>query len=341
MRLVIGCLLVVGLGCAEEEGKGSPSGIVLPKVYPPVRDVTPTGLIANAQYAVATPPPGELGLARQRQAAGGASNLATAVQQRFYSGGPTDVLRIVSDLDQRVLGLDTDPSAHECLTAPPVAVSYALPAGQSFSAKLQCLQTFPAGPVGGAGWVAFGFDQAAAVVDAGPVVASEGNDFYLVEGQANGMGGVYHVSGATGSVEAWIAVADRSAPLNSQVIMHLLTDEPAGTLELALAGSAVGFCSGHLKANADHLFVSGRMNAPPPPGAAMSGQYCDVPRAGCFAIAALATDLGEGSASCSGIGPSALAIRTTLDASTDAGANVTAGTIHQYFGTQPSGVPAF
>jgi hypothetical protein len=338
MRGVIGCLLVVGLGCAEE-GKGSPSRITLPQVYPPVRDVTPAGLIANAQYAVAAPSD-ELGLARQRQSAG-AISLATAVQERFYSGGPTDILRIVSDLDNRVLGLDTDPSAHECLTAAPVPVSYALPGGQSFSAKLQCMQTFPAGPVGGAGWVAFGFDQAAAAGDAGPVVASEGNDFYLVEGQANGMGGVYHLSGATGSVEGWIAVADRSVPLNSQVILHLLTDEPAGTLELALAGSGVGFCSGHLKANADHLFVSGRMNAPPPPGAAMSGQYCDAARAGCFAISALATDLGEGSTSCSGINSSAFAMRTALDASTDTGANVSPATIPQYFGTQPSGVPAF
>jgi hypothetical protein len=338
MRLVIGCALVLGLGCAED-GKGSPTRITLPQVYPPVRDVTPTGLIANAQYAVATPS-GDLGLTRQRQTTG-AISLATAVQERFYSGGPTDILRIVSDLDNRVLGLDTDPSAHDCLTSAPVAVSYALPAGQSFSAKLQCMQTFPAGPVGGAGWVAFGFDQAAVAGDAGPVVASEGNDFYLVEGQANGMGGVYHIAGATGSVEGWIAVADRSAPLNSQVIMHLLTDEPAGTLELAVAGSGVGFCSGHLKANADHLFVSGRTNAPPPPGAAMSGQYCDVSRAGCFAIAALGTDLGEGSASCSGINSSAFAMRASLDASTDAGATVNPSTIPQYFGTQPVNVPAF
>lgn len=337
MRFVIGCALVVGLGCAAEK-EGSPSRITLPRVYPPVREVTPTGLIANAQYAVAAPS-GDLGLARQRQSGG--ISLATAVQERFYSGGPTDILRVVSDLDNRVLGLDTDPAAHECLTAAPVAVSYALPAGQSFGAKLQCLQTFAAGPVGGAGWVAFGFDQAAAAVDAGPVVASEGNDFYLVEGQANGMGGVYHISGATGSVEAWIAVADRSAPLNSQVIMHLLTDEPAGTLELAVAGSGVGFCSGHLKANADYLFVSGKTNAPPPPGSPMSGQYCDALRAGCFAIGALATDLGEGSASCSGIDRSGFALHAGLDASSDAGATVSPGTIYQYFSTQPSGVPAF
>jgi hypothetical protein len=340
MRFVIGCALVVGLGCTTEGEAREARRITLPQVYPPVREATPTGLIANAQYAVATPAPGELGLAHQRQTTGTIS-LATAVQERFYSGGPTDILRIVKDLDDRMLGLDTDPSAHDCLTASPVPVSYTLPGGQSFGVKLQCLQEFPAGPVGGAGWVAFGFDQAAVAADAGPVEASEGNDFYLVEGQDIGMGGAYHISGATGSVEAWIAVADRVASTNSQVIMHLLTDKPAGTLELAVAGTGVGFCSGHLKADTDHLFVNGRTNGAPPPGAPMSGQYCDAARAGCFAIAALAMDLGEASTRCSGVNSSAFAMQTSLDASTDTGANVTPGSIYRYFGTKPSGVPAF
>lgn len=343
MRFYIVCALILGLGCTAEGESDEPLRITLPRVYPPVREATPTELIANAQYAVALPPLGELGSARQRQAAGSADiDLGTAVRERFFSGGPTDLLRIVKDLDDRVLGLDTDPSAHECLTASPVSVSYTLPGGQTFGVKLQCLLEFPAGPVGGAGWVAFGFDQAAvAVADAGPVEASEGNDFYLVEGQATGMGGAYHISGSTGSVQGWIAVADRAAPTNSQVIMHLLTDKPADTLELALAGSGVGFCSGHLKADADHLFVSGKTNAAPPPGAAMSGQYCAAARAGCFAVTALATDLGEASPSCSGVNSSAFAMRASLDASTDTGANVTPGNIHQYFGTRPSGIPAF
>lgn len=339
MRFVLGCALVVVLACsAEDKGKGS--RIELPQVYPPVREATPSGLIANAQYAVANPVSGVLGQAQQGQAA--PINLATAVQERFYSGGPTDILRIVKDLDDRLLGIDADPSAHECLTSAPVTVVQALPGGQSFSVKLQCLQQFAAGPVGGAGWVAFGFDQAAvAVPDAGPIEASAGNDFYLLEGQGNGMGSAFHISGATGSVEGWVAVADRTAPNNSQVILHLLTDKPADTLELALAGSGVGFCSGHLKANADHLFVSGKTNAPPPPGAAMTGQYCDAQRSGCFAITALGTDLGEASPSCSAIAASRFAMRAGLDASGATGSNVTPSAIHQYFGTQPTGVPAF
>jgi hypothetical protein len=337
-------LVVVASGCANEAASGS-GPIPLPEVYPPVREATPSALNANPQYAAVTPTllgaspaAGELGRAGLGLA--GAVSLGTAVQERFYSGGPTAILRIVKDMDNRVAGLDTDPATHPCLTTTPVPWTYSLPAGQSFTVQLQCLEQLGAPGSPGAGWVAFGFDRAAAA-DAGPTEASDGNDFYLVEGQASGMGGAYHLSGVSGSVEAWISVADSTLPLNSQVIMHLLTDKLRGTLELALAGSAVGFCSGHLKANQGHLFVSGKTNAPPPPGAPMAGQYCDALRAGCFDTTALGMDLGEGHASFADISTGSFAIRTGLDASTDSGANVTPATIYRYFEQPPMGVPTF
>ncbi|HTV23248.1 MAG TPA: hypothetical protein VMG12_31385 [Polyangiaceae bacterium] len=349
MRFVLGCLAacLALSACSTESKKPDPltlhaGKIDLPQVYPPVRDVTPAQLIAdeqsaggvtNERLAGAT----ALGRARQKQVA---INLATAVQERFYSMGPTDLLRIIKALDDRVLGLDTNPATHPCLTATPVPWTYTLPAGQTFSVKLQCLQEFGAPGSAGAGWVAFGFDSAASP-DGGPVAAADGNDFYIVEGQETGNGGAYHLSGATGSVHGWLAVAERDVPLNSQVVLELLTDEPAATLELALAGSAVGFCGAHLKASADHLFVQGRTNAPPPPGSPMAGQYCDTRRAACYATAALGTDLGEGSPECAAVGPAAFAIGTELDASTDTGANVTPAQIWRYFSQRPTGVAAF
>jgi len=346
MRFILGCLFL-SLGCAAEGEKPDPlilqdGEIELPQVYPPVREVTPSQLIADAQYAGGLPSEGlaaatELGRARQKQTA---INLATVVQERFYSTGPTDLLRIIQDLDNRVRGLDTNPASHPCLTAPPVPWTYSLPAGQSFTVKLQCLQEFGAPGSMGAGWVAFGFDRPAEA-DAGPAEASDGNDFYLIEGQEAGNGGAYHISGATGSVDAWLAVADRNVPLNSQVVARLVTDKPAKTLELALAGAAVGFCGAHLKTSLDHLFVRGRSNAPPPPGSPMAGQYCDTSRAACYATAALTNDLGESAAECAALGPSAFAILVDLDASTDAGANVTPSEVWRYFSQRPTGVAAF
>ena len=345
MRVVLGCI-VLCLGCAEGKAVDPLTlhggKIDLPQVYPPVREVTPSQLIANPQFAAAPTHAGlaaaaGLGRVQQPQTA---INLATAVQERFYSTGPTDLLRIVKELDDRMLGLDTDPATHSCLTAEPTTWTYALPAGQSFSVKLQCMQQLGAPGTAGAGWVAFGFDRAAEA-DAGVTEASDGNDFYLVEGQESGNGGAYHISGATGSVHAWLSVADESAPLQSQVIAQLVTDKAAGTLELAFGGAAVGFCGAHLKTSTDHLFVRGRTNAPPPPGSPMAGQYCDTSRAACYASAALTTDLGEASPECAGLGPSSFAIGTELDASSDGGANVTPSEIWRYFSQRPTGVAAF
>jgi len=345
MRFTIFSAVLLALGCAEDNSPDALSlhsrEIELPQVYPPVREVTPAQLIADPEYTGGTPGGAvygatELGRTRQAQTA---VNLASLIQERFYSAGPTHILRIVKELNDRVLGLDTDPSSHPCLTAAPAPWTFVLP-GQRMTVQLQCLQEFGAAGSAGAGWLAFGFERASAA-DAGPTQASEGNDFYLILGQEAGNGGAYHIEGATGNVEGWIAVADKNVPLNSQALMHLVTDKAAGTLELALGGAAVGFCSAHLKTSRDHLFVTGRTNAPPPPGSPMAGQYCDAPRGGCYATAALTTDLGESSPSCASVRPSAFAIATDLDASTDTGANVTPAEIWRYFSQRPTGVAAF
>jgi hypothetical protein len=228
--------------------------------------------------------------------------------------------------------LDTDTAKHTCLTTTPAIQTYSLPSGQTFSVKLQCLDRF------GDSWIALGFDNALAA-DGGS--ASDGGDFYFVEGQTGGMGGAYHVNSASGDVEAWISVADSTAPNNSQVIMHLLTAS-AHTVELSLAGSGVGFCSAHLKADADHLFIRAKTNGAPPPGTPMTGpQYCDASRDGCFAVGALGTDLGGDASDCAEVAATTFGIASELDASGDPEANVTPASIYMYFAQVPAGVPAF
>jgi hypothetical protein len=116
-------------------------------------------------------------------------------------------------------------------------------------------------------------------------------------------------------------------------------------LELALAGSGVGFCAAHLKTNPDFLFVDGKTNAPPPPGTeqAVGTQYCDAARSGCFQASDLGTDLGSESTSCTGIGSSSFDLLVALDADTsaDAGDNVVTTEIYGYFNEMPTGVPDF
>jgi hypothetical protein len=344
-----------GAPMAGQPAAGRPADNVkreLPQVYPLVRASTPTGLIADTMFmaeAYMIQPARDGGVGVLPQALGGAINLAVAIKERFYSMGPTEVLRIVRDLDGRLAGLDTDPSKHKCLMTTPIERTYTFPSGQSFGVKLQCMQSFGNPGDAGAGWVAFGFgpsdpDEDA---DAGTGDADGGTDvagreaFYLVEGQEGGMGGAYRVAGD--NVEAWIAVADSNAPSNSQVLMHLITHKTPAASELVLAGAGVGFCSGHMKTSADYLFIEGKTNGALPPGAPMTpgAQYCDASRAGCFAVGALETELSPDDAHCEPIAHPTFEIRGALDASNDSGANVMPGHIYTYFNQRPTGIAAF
>jgi hypothetical protein len=138
-------------------------------------------------------------------------------------------------------------------------------------------------------------------------------------------------------------VADQVAQSGSQVIVHLLTDHPNGLLELTFGGSGVGFCAAHLKTNPSNLFIQGKTNGAAPPGTPVpaNGQYCDADRTGCFALANLTADLGGDDPACASLSPSSFAITSTLDASSDPGANVVPSALWSYFGSVPVGVPAF
>jgi hypothetical protein len=319
-------------------GSGSKPLLQVPRIYPLVRAGTPTGLIADP--ADRNPGDPSLGIIDEdagMQGAGSEDNsLAQTVQDRLYSPGPTALLRIVRELDGRTAQLDTDPAKHACLGTVPVARTWTFPSGQSFNVQLQCMQEWTGG------WLAFGFAPSEPDGDdAGAAgAAAGGNDFFLVQGQEGGMGGAYRVRAGSGDVEAWITVADHRAPNNSQVVMHLLVDAAASTTELAFGGSGVGFCSAHLKTGDNYLFIRGKPNAPPPPGAP-NGHYCGSERTGCFATTELNVNLGAAANGCRPIASASFGILGTLDASGDPEGNVTPLMIYQFFDTKPQGIPAY
>jgi hypothetical protein len=336
MREARWLLLFVLVGCSGKDASQGGATLTAPKIYPPIRAGTPTGLIADPAYAA--PVAASEIRPLLRLVAPTAADLAMVVRDRIYTPGPTEILRVVHEVDDRVRGLELRLSEHECLGALPRTISPALPAGASFPLRLQCLQT-----IDPTLWIAFGFDEAQAGAgdpDAGTVAVRGGRGyFYLLEGQSTGNGGAYRVDRATGDVEGWVAVADSSLPLNSQVVLHLATDVASSSLEMVFGGSGVGFCRAHLKTSPDFIFVSGKTNAPPPPGGPMAGQYCDDERSGCFASGALGTDLGAGSASCASIAAGTFALSPELDAATSGG-NVNPSAISAVFSTPPA-VPAF
>jgi hypothetical protein len=279
----------------------------------------------SSDVPAAPEPPG----ASNPEAAPGAIGLSTAIQQRFYSGGPTDLLRIIKNVDQRLAELELDPAKHECLSESPVQSRFVLPGSETFDVQLQCLQHLGDGD---GHWLAFGFESAEA--------EASGN-FYFVEGSASGMGGAYRVDGVSGDIEGWIAVADKDALSNSQVIMHLLLHKATGSVELALAGSGVGFCSAHLKTTVERLFVSGSIGEPTSEGgaAAPNSAGCQASRSGCFNATALGTEHAADSDTCASVNEATFELATELDAA-PAG-NVLANTIFTYFDTMPEGVTAF
>jgi len=316
-------------------GSGS-DALRLPRVYPLLRANTPTNLIANAAYregasSLEVLPGDDAGV-------GGAIGLAQAVQERLYSQGPTEILRIVQELDNRTSQLDLSASRHGCLGAAAIARDLMFPGGQTFRVQLQCMREHTGG------WLAFGIVPSQSIhddADAG-AAAVTGHDVYLVQGQDGGMGGAYHVR-ASGDVEAWITVADGRVPNNSQVLMHLLIDAAAGTTELAFGGSGVGFCSAHLKTGQNHLYILAKTNAPPPPGQSPTPgtQYCDAPRGGCFATDALSVDLGAAAPACAAIDSGTFGIGTSIDASSGGEANVAAPMIYELFNVKPTGIAAY
>lgn len=353
---MIGCGSDGGKDGGKKPGSGPSEGATLtvPKVYPPVRAATPSGLIKDPQYANKLNASASAARASRigvlPQALGGAVNLALAVQERLYSPGPTSVLRIVSELDGQTARLNTDTAMHPCLASEPVEKTYSLPGGQTFRVKLQCMETLAIAE-GGEQFIAIGFAEAlpeapgpdaAVEVDA---AVSSATDFYLVHGQTGGMGGAYHVDIATGRVEAWISVADSRAPMNSQVIMHLLADKQSSTLELAFGGSGVGFCAAHLKASKDRIVVRGKTNGAPPLGTPMEmitpdTQYCDDERTGCFDTGALDPELAMDAPGCSDVGVSKFELSGVIDATPGSG-NVTPSKIYKFFEERPTGVMSF
>jgi hypothetical protein len=322
--LGVGLGFICGCSAQSDPAEVGPLRVDVPELYPALREATPSALIADAE------------LAGTGDTSGESSTMATSIRERFYAEGPTAILRIVQGLDERMGALDTDLHRHDCLTMEPVAVSYALPGEQTLDVKLQCVTE----PVG-TSWLAFGFAQPLQPASEDEDEASdadvlEPNDFYLVDGRIAGRGGVYHLD-RDGNVDAWIAVADQATPEDGQVLMHLLTSRSAGTLELALAGSGVGFCGAHLKADADHVFVTGKPDA----ASDASEQSCQALSAGCYALGELDVDLGADSSSCTEIAAPAFAMSVGLDASDDDAANVDPALIYDYFNDRPLGVPSF
>ena len=206
------------------------SGIELPLLSPPVRAVTPAGLQSTARRAGAAFDamlnPGDL-------------------HDRFFSGsGPTDLMTILAQIDQRLGEVNSAGHHPACLDQDPVSYTIT-PAGQSIELVAQCYRTFSGSSAGDPGFLQFG--------------VRDGKTYlYVAVGAARLAAIVAPVESAAGSaastdyiVDAWYGVGYTNATGCgstgtfddcSYALTGLHADPSTQGFEMTVAGIGVGFC---------------------------------------------------------------------------------------------------
>lgn len=255
----------------------------LPLLAPQVRGVTPSGLLNDASLQL--------------------MNMSSLeIKNRFFSGGPTDILGILSTIDERIKGINARSQAQQpsCLSQEPVAYSLDV-FGQAVEFYGQCFELYsgstPNNPsmvqfatVNGATYLYFSIGQQRVAAIATPVPGAM--DKY--------------------SVKAWIGIGylnetscGDSASFDgcSYGAIQLETDASNETFEMAVAGIGFGYCGAQLKSNGKHIFVTGSVDSQ---GCQATETMCvaaaDLTQAdGCadlqeFNVPALGRDVASGSA---------------------------------------------
>jgi hypothetical protein len=179
--------------------------------------------------------------------AGGAlvaqSALAESVRDRFFSGGPTDVLRVLGDVDARLAEIETRAStdSHSCLDSSALPVEFPL-FGEAVTLDLQCADAMTGGGIllfgkSGSTWSFY------VNVGAGPLAA-----------RATDLGGGKY------SVEVWGGVGRGNAPnwdSGSYAGFHLRSNSQVGSFEMTAGGVGVGFCGVTVKGDGTSVYAYG------------------------------------------------------------------------------------
>ena len=271
-RAAVACAAVSVIAvyaCGKDKKNGGSIGA--PQAYPPTATVTPGQLrIASGtsssvklgktavMESTAKVSRGQLTVAPQEPASDGDKTaMLDIVKSRLFSEGPTNLLKLVKNVDNRmkeydsrVAGMDKAP---DCLGSTPVDVSstFSVPASTgttTFPLHMQCQETADPGLT-----LAFG---------------KKDNDWYLVDGAIKDLDGsdncvmtMAKISGSSDAdraVDAYMAIVYQGKTDNfsgSSTLMHFKADVAAGTLELTAGGVGIGANQMHVKSNANFLYI--------------------------------------------------------------------------------------
>jgi len=210
-------------GCTDDR-KDPGIATELPLISPPVRAATPAAL--RAQSAGAFERFAEPGL------------LASELRARFFSGsGPTDVMRILGEIDLRLAEVNSAERHPACLDLSPVPYTIT-PAGHDVELVAQCYRRFSSS-MSEVAFLQFG-------------VRDGKTSLYIAVGAARLAALISPIAGTTDQVvDAWYGVGYSNAAGCgstgtfddcSYALAELHANPSTKALEMAVAGIGVGFC---------------------------------------------------------------------------------------------------
>lgn len=266
----------IALYACSKDDDGSGASIGAPQAYPPTAAVTPGQLVlaagtgsssfvgkktaatrANPDSAASAAALGTL-VAVEPSTDGEKTAMLDTVKQRLFSEGPTNLLKLVKNVDDRMRDYDSRvasmSAAPECLGSTPVDLStvFSVPAASGTT-------TFPL------------FGQCQETINNGGMTLMFGKkdtDWYLVDGASAGLDGsadcVFSMSKISGTsdadrvVDGYMAVDYQGKTDNftgSTTLMHFKADVAAGTLEFTAGGIGIGPNQVHTKSNKEYLYI--------------------------------------------------------------------------------------
>ncbi len=233
-------LAVAAAGCSG----GGGNGFSAPAVRPPVQAALPAALLKGASVAS-----GGHALTRAATTVDytttcqtdnatdhcmeltGGARLQCVVKQRLFCPGPTEVLKLLDDVDATLRGVESRTSpGTACLAQAPVdhSADLAFPSHQPFPAWLQCKDA-----------------------STGMAFGEKDGVWYLRRGGQAG-GSVFSVD-AAGEVNGYLWIDGQLR--GSTALLQIKGSKAAGTVELTGGGVGVGFCALRYRSDASHLWI--------------------------------------------------------------------------------------
>jgi hypothetical protein len=230
--------LLAVMACAGCGVAGTPAD--LPLIVPPVRASAPAAFTMPSARTVA---PLDAGLS------------PGDFRDRFFNpaGGPTDVFRILGDIDARLEEVNSASldGSHACLDAPPIDVALA-PFGESVAFETQCYRMF---------------DDGMSKVPAFMQFGSQGDATYMfVTGGATRVAArVVQPAGAEPVVDVWYGVGYTNASCGtdgtfdgcSYAVTRIHASPATSSFEMSVAGIGVGFCGIQIRSDGTSMFGRG------------------------------------------------------------------------------------